>query len=323
MAWHGYACCSELPTCPNCVESCDFATSYTFDGIVLNFLHDKSYGNCPPCNAADTPEEFMQESYSVQVTLTQLAPNVLTRYGTPGVTPCYYQACGMIEMAWLIENQARFGCCDTTNGILADCDESQQISGAEMVPYCYTIRCDETQIDGCPDDSKGRAVWRHKLVVCGTRVASSHVKFVVEDCESNPDCGIEPGGGLYMSGMTFEWWTPLVDLAGLFAADANVICGPYATTDESCSCSGITVAHDNALCTPFTVYEVGTCVAPWHCVTNNSACQLGNVKFGTEGICISDLNCEFTPQCPCGTLTGYCDCARHDASWTFLYPTYV
>lgn len=326
MSYHAYACCSELPPCPFCIDSCDFATSYQFTGILLTFLWEKSYGNCPPCpyENGSIPTSFKQQSYGVQVTLTQLVPYVLQRFGTPNVSPCYYRACGFLEMEWQIDEDVRYGCCNPVQGgpLLADCDDSQQITGVENVPFCYTIECVDFPLDGCPNDSKGVPVWRHTLVVCGTRVASSSIDFV-PDCGPNPDCGIEPGPALYMTGMTYQWYTPLVALAALGSPDANHLCGPFASTDIGCTCSGVTVDEDNQLCGPFSVYAVGNCQAPWPCVTTNSACQLGAIRFPTQPQCVQDANCQFTPECPCGSVTGTCDCARHDATWSFTYPTYV
>lgn len=335
MAWHGYACCSDLPPCPNCVESCDFATSYVIDGFQFFFDFARDYGNCVKCayEGGGGGGSFMQESYSIHVELLQLAPVVLQRFGTPGVTPCHYRACGTFELSWQVEEQATFGCCkpETDPGIAVECNDSQQMNGAEAVSFCYYVYCAEMPLDACRVDTKGKAVWKHVLRVCGTQMATFHENYVADcnDVEQSYDCGVEPGGRLFLDGMTMVWYTPLVDLATLAPADHDPIMGPYGSDafNANCVCGSDTLTDERvapAQCGPWAVSKIPDAAPdPFDpCADGIGATQLAR-KYPTHPICFNDENCNEGLPTLCGDGSIKCNCVRYDSGWSAVWWTYV
>jgi len=338
-----WTCCATLPPCPVCPESCDFDTSYTFDGFMLQFTFSSDFGTCPKCvyEGGGGGGDYYQKSYSIDVTVTQLAPAVMTRSGSEG--DCCYQACGTFEIEWEITDDVTYGCCqpeDVSSSTPAvECTGGQTIAGVAAVPYRYEIFCRETPIDGCPSDSKLGAQWLHRITLCAVKVATSH-KGYVADCNYNPtdvDCGEEPRGALLMSGAIIEWYTPLVDLATLVTADYNrVSLWSCSTLDDGCTnseeCPTDPDPHDQT----FGPFSVG--VMPDGCTYDDDDCALSvgcavthNV-YPTNMLGVGSVNpdCDpFDPSrltgsvCPCGNWSYACGCRRIDAGTNYVFPTFV
>jgi len=317
-----WTCCADLPACTTCPDSCDFATSYTFDGFALNFTFAVDHGACPKCTyeGGGGGGAFYQRSYSVNVTVTQIGAAILNRHGTG---TCCYSACGTFEVEWEITEDVVYGCCqpeDQGSPIPAvECSGNQTITGVEAVPYTYTIHCETAPIDGCPDDAKLGAVWVHTIQLKGVQVATSHENYVA-DCDYNPldvDCGEEPAGPLYMSGMTLRWWTPLIALNAIVPGMENTMCGPWAQNDSyipNCplpsGCASGGSPYGQGICGPFSV-----------------GLDYGGLKFPTNEFCVASLVCPNPPfpfnVCPCGQVSSSCICRRIDGGHQTAYPNYV
>lgn len=338
-----WACCAEPPPCPTCPDSCEFESSYVFDGFTFQFSFDRSYGSCRPCiyEGGGFNQSFYQDSYAINVTVTQIGQNVLTRQGTEG--NCCYVACGTFEVEWEITEDVYYGCCQPPNTPSSTpavaCSNNQTITGVEAVPYVYRIDCVELPVDGCPEDSK-RPVWRHIIELCGVQVATSHAKAFA-DCQYDPpnfDCGYEPAGALYMAGMRFTWWTPLIDLANIVPGMENAMGGPYSAqcavgpVGPACNpdedCDAVTTYAE--ICGPFAVTELPGGCTPTGCQLTGLACANPSFqRFPTLPACLDGCAYPTLPKdltgniCPCGQWTLECSCIRHDAGWTATYPNYV
>lgn len=332
-----WTCCADLPPCPTCVEACDFATSYLFDGFALQFQFSVDRAGCPLCvyEGGGFVGAFLQKSYSVNVDVTQIGQALLTRHGT--TSDCCYRACGTMEVEWEITDDVIYGCCAPPNESsptpIVQCTGNQTITGVEAVPYNYTVRCCPAPIDGCPDDAKRGNVWVHTLVLCGVKIATSHKGYVAE-CSYNPtavDCGEEPRGALYMTGMVFRWFTPLIALDDIVPGMENAMCGPYAPSEIPCGAcplpSGCVAVVPYSSQAPFSVWTLPDGCAVDDCVPD---CAFGSELYptGTFGLgfyCGGPFEvAKMTGNvCPCGQFTIDCACYRVDAGWVAAYPNYV
>lgn len=316
MAHHAYVCCSELPPCPECVESCDFATSYSFTGLSFSFSFDASYGNCLPCpyEGGGGGGSFGQRSYSIRVDAVQLAPITFTRVGSGG--DCRYEACGELDVTYEVTEDVRYGCCapeDVGTGPTADCSDGQTIQGARTVSFSLLATCECFNESCCGTLTDCR--WRFTLTICGFPIATSHEVYVA-DCETNPDCGVEPGGHLFMNGAVITWVTPLVALDTLTEADHCLRYGPYANLDEQGAfCDPEVTAY--GLCGPFAIDRTDTAVAECGATT-------GSLWALTKpGLCYPCDPATVPDTFLCGGWSGTCECIRYDAGFTMTYPTYV
>lgn len=336
-----FTCCAEPPPCPTCPEACDFETSYVFDGFSMSFSLDAQHGSCPKCvyEGGGGNGAYYQKSYSVNVTVTQIGQDVLTRYGSEG--NCCYKACGTFEVEWEITDDVQYGCCEPENTPSSTpavaCSGTQTITGVEAVPYTYTIECVPAPIDGCPDDAKLGAVWVHTITLCGVQVATSHKKYFA-DCNYNPtnvDCGEEPGGALFMGGMVLRWWTPLIDLAAITPGMENTIGGPWSRlcNDAWGYCPGGECPEIFFYETPFGVGEL-----PSGCTYDLDDCYLScqytpndypTTLFWIDSSGFTSCPYPMDPSrltgsvCPCGNWTYECLCHRIDAGHVTAYPNYV
>lgn len=319
MAFHGYVCCGDLPPCPDCVEACDFATSYSFTGLAFSFSFDASFGDCLPCpyEGGGGANSFYQRSYSIRVDATQLAAITFTRVGSG--SDCRYEACGTLDVTYEVTEDVYYGCCapeDVGTGPTAECRDGQTIQGAETVSFSLLAKC-ECENDTCCGTFKD-CRWRFTLRICGFPIATSHENYVA-DCETNPDCGVEPGGHLFMNGAVISWVTPLVALDTLTEADHCLRYGPYADiggNDGQFCDPEINVYGD---CGPFSIQASSTAVA-------ECGESLGtNWALTAPGVCFP---CDLTTTpidgaLLCGNWGATCECIRYDAGFTITYPDFV
>lgn len=333
-----WTCCADPPPCPTCPDSCDFETSYVFDGFALQFTFSSDHGSCQKCTYAGGggTGSYYQESYSIDVTVTQIGQDVLTRVGSEG--NCCYWACGTFEVEWEITDDVQYGCCQPEDQASPTpaiaCSGNQTITGVEAVPYVYIIECVPAPVDGCPNDAKLGAVWMHSVYICGVQVATSH-KGYVADCNYDPldvDCGEEPRGPLHMQGCVVRWFTPLVDLAAIVTGSENLMCGPWASAGNNIP-TGCSYSEE----CPQIYFDFGTCgpfaVQPYDPALVDACSGVGlnyptGLKFPTILACANDCQ-PFDPSrltgsvCPCGNWTYECNCRRIDAGHQVSFPNYA
>lgn len=218
MTFLAYACCSDLPPCPACPETCDFASSYTVENINFEFeyLVERLLGDgCVQC--FDPGDYGLPDSYNIQISGVQVNPFTITRYGAG---TCCYAGTGFVDISYTITWEQTVICCGTQTAPQRMETISQSWSGTETVKVCVSVACSDDPATPCVGATLNPSRWVHRLYVCGFPLSATYntwrrTEHGVPCTTTWPYDEIEADDSLWVAGAVLTWHSPIMDLAAI------------------------------------------------------------------------------------------------------------
>lgn len=159
MSNYAYQCCCGAAG--NCPESCGFASSYTVNGVVGQYIFEKQQAlyNCG--------QVCLFRSYRIEVNWTQIGAIVLTRSSTILNPPCCYRGNGMLLVTGTVFIKDEY-----IGGICPDETEQRTYTFTRDVPFSITVECAGPN-SACSFSVASGKSWIHTLHICDFLVTCS------------------------------------------------------------------------------------------------------------------------------------------------------